>query len=78
MLVEKIVLEDMTDLITASDDSTRSFLVVGNEGVEAVLVEGGEIDTTRHEDGLRDLGDRLKRTLNTIEDSLENTYTQEL
>ena len=78
MLVEKIVLEDMTDLITASDDGTRSFLVVGNEGVEAVLVEGGEIDTTRHEDGLRDLGNRLKWSLNTVKDSLENTCTQEL
>ena len=78
MLVEKIVLEHMTDLISTGDDGTRAFLVVGNEGVEAVLVEGGEINTTRHEDGLRNLGDRLKWSLNTIEDSLENTCTQEL
>ena len=78
MLMEKIILEHMTNLISASDDGTRAFLVVGNEGVEAVLVEGGEIDTTRHEDGLRDLGDGLKWSLNTIEDSLENTCTQEL
>ena len=78
MLMEKIILEHMTNLISTGDDGTWAFLVVGNEGVEAVLVEGGEIDTTRHEDGLRDLGNRLKWSLNTIKDSLENTCTQEL
>ena len=78
MLMEKIILEHMTNLISTGDDGTWAFLMVGNEGIEAVLVEGGEIDTTRHEDGLRDLGNRLKWSLNTIKDSLENTCTQEL
>lgn len=70
MLAEEIVLEDVAKFVTASDERARAFLKVGHESVEFVLIERGQIDTTRHEYGLRDLGDSLERPLNTIEDSL--------
>jgi len=50
MLAEEIVLEDVTELVTTGDDRTWALLVVGHESVELVLVEGGQIDATRHED----------------------------
>ena len=78
MLTEEIVLEDVAELVAAGDERAWALLEVGNERVESVLVEGGQIDATRHEDRIRDLGDGLERSLNSIEDSLENTCRQEL
>lgn len=39
MLMEKVIFENVTDLITASDDGTRSLIVVRHEGVLTILVE---------------------------------------
>ena len=78
MLTEEIILEDVSELVSAGDEGTWALLEVGNERVEFVLVEGGQIDATGHENGIRDLGDGLERSLDSIEDSLENTYSQEL
>jgi len=50
VLVEEVVLEDLTDLVTTSDDGTGAFLEVWYEGVLAVLVQRGKIDTARYED----------------------------
>lgn len=50
VLVEEVVLEDLTDLVTTSDDRTGAFLEVWYEGVLAVLVQRGKIDTARYED----------------------------
>ena len=78
MLVEKIVLEDVTNLVTASDEGAGTHVGVGHERVEAVLVQGGQIDAARHEDGVGHLRNGLERALNSIENSLENTYSHEL
>ena len=78
MLTEEIILENVSELVSAGDEGTWALLEVGNERVEFVLVEGGQIDATGHENGIRDLGDGLERSLDSIEDSLENTYSQEL
>jgi len=75
MLMEKVIFENVTDLITASDDGARALVVVRHESVLTILVEGGEIDTTGHEHRSGDLSDRLQGSLNSVEDSLENTYT---
>jgi len=76
MLVEEIVLENVTDLVTATDEGAGAHGVVGHEGVNAILIEGRKIDTTGHEDRARDLGDGLERSLNSVKDSLENTCTK--
>ena len=78
MLMEKIIFEDMTKLVTASYYGTWGLSRVGDEGVFTVLIKGGKIDTARYKNGSGDLGDSLKRSLNTIENSLENTYAQQL
>ena len=78
MLTEEIILEDVAEFVSAGDERARALLEVGDESVEFVLVEGGQIDTARHEDRIRDLGDGLQRPLNSIENSLENTWRQEL
>ena len=39
-----------------------------------VLIEAGKIDTTRHEHRLRKFRDSFEWSLNSIEDSLEDTY----
>ena len=71
MLIEEVVLKDVTEFVTAGDQ--RAWVEVGrDESVLASLVQRGQIDTARHEDGLRKLGDRLKRSLNSIEDSLQD------
>jgi len=78
MLVEEIVLKNVTNLITASNEGAGGHSEVGHEGVHAVLIEGRKIDTTGHEDRTGDLGDGLERSLNSVKDSLENTCTQKL
>ena len=78
MLVEKIVLEDVTELVATGNERARALAEVGDERVELVLVEGGQIDSTGHKDRIRLFGNRLQGSLDSIEDSLENTYTQEL
>ena len=50
MLMEKIILEDMTNLITAGDDRARLLIVVRDEGVDAILVEVGQLNATGDED----------------------------
>ena len=76
MVTEEIVLEDVTELVSASNERAWALLEVGDERVEFVLVERGQIDATRHEDRIRDRGDRLERPLNSIENGLENTCPQ--
>jgi len=78
MFGEEIVLEHVSELVTTSNHRAWGLFEVRDESVFAVLIKGGEIDTTGHEYGTRDLGNGLKRSLDTIENSLENTYTQEL
>lgn len=50
MLMEKIILEDMTNLITTGDDRARLLIVVRDEGVDAILVEVGQFNATGDED----------------------------
>ena len=50
MLTEEIILEDVAEFVSAGDERARALLEVGDESVEFVLVEGGQIDTARHED----------------------------
>ena len=73
MLVEEVILEDVTEFVTASADGTWALLGVRDEGVLAVLIKRGQIDATGHEDRVGDLSDSLQRSLNSIKDSLENT-----
>ena len=73
MLVEEVILEDVTEFVTAGADGTWALLWVRDEGVLAVLIKRGQIDATGHEDRVGDLSDSLQRSLNSIKDSLENT-----
>ena len=78
MVTEEIILEDVAEFVSAGDERAGALLKVGDEGVEFILVEGGQIDAARHEDRIRDLGNGLQRPLNSIENSLENTWRQEI
>jgi hypothetical protein len=50
--------------------------VSGVPGPEAVLVERGNIHTAGHEHGSCHFSDGLEGTLNSIKDSLEDSYKQ--
>ena len=50
MLVEEVVLEDLTDFVATSYDGAGAFLEVWHESVLAVLIQRGKIDTARYED----------------------------
>ena len=78
MLREEIILEDVANLVATGNERSVAHLEVGDERVQLVLVKGGQIDATGDEDGTRNLCDGLEGSLDSIEDSLENTYTQEL
>ena len=78
MLREEIILEDVANLVATGNERSGAHLEVGDERVQLVLVKGGQIDATGDEDGTRNLCDGLEGSLDSIEDSLENTYTQEL
>ena len=77
MVTEEIVLKDVAELVTASDERAWAHREVGDERVEFVLVERGQIDAARHENRIRDRGDRLQWSLNSIENGLENTYPKD-
>ena len=77
VLMEKIIFEDMTNLVTTSDDGAWLLIVIGHEGVQAVLVEVVQLDTAGHEDGSRDSSDGLEGSLNSVKDSLQNTCTRD-
>lgn len=49
MLREEIVLEHVSELVTTSNERTWGLFEVGDEGVFAGLIKGGEIDTTGYE-----------------------------
>lgn len=72
VLVEQIVLEDSTKDITTNDELTN-LEVLGSEFPQLVLVEGGNIDTTGNENGFRKGGDSLEGSLDTVENSLQDT-----
>ena len=78
MITEEIILKDMTKLVTAGDERAWALLEVRDERVESVLIERGQIDAARHEDRIRDLGNRLQRSLNSIKNCLEDTCPQVL
>ena len=59
MLMEKIIFEDMTKLVTTSYYGTWGLSRVGDEVILAILIKGGKIDTTRYKNGLGDLGNGL-------------------
>mmetsp|Transcript_34292 Transcript_34292/g.45169 ORF Transcript_34292/g.45169 Transcript_34292/m.45169 type:complete len:377 (-) Transcript_34292:682-1812(-) len=76
MLGEEVVLEDLTNAVTADDEVANLLGGVGGEHVGLVLVEAVDDDATGDEDGLELVGDSLERSLNTVEDIFQNTGTE--
>jgi len=79
---EKVVLIGCSENISANNPISRAE-VAGRESPKRLLVEGRHIDSTRDEDvtgqvvfGLALLCDSLEGPLNSIEDSLQNTWSQ--
>lgn len=73
VLGEKIIFETNTNLVTTADEVALLELE-GRPVPLLVLVEGGDVDTTGHEDGARVLGDGLEGSLDTVENSFQDTY----
>lgn len=72
VLVEKRVLPDDTEDITASD--VVADLVLGRLEIPLLgSVKGWNIDTTRNVDAVGDVGDTLQRALNTVVDGFHET-----
>ena len=76
MLVEEIVLEGGSNNVTSLHEISLHEAVSGVPGPEAVLVERGNIHTAGHEHGSCHFSDGLEGTLNSIKDSLEDSYKQ--
>ena len=74
MLGEKIILKHTTELVTSGDQATHG-QSLWSESVLLVLVKAWQVNTTWDEDRLGHLGNSLKWTLDSVKDSLENTYT---
>ena len=73
MVREKIVLENGAETVTTGNQRAR-LESLGGERVLLRLVQAGQIDTARHEHTPTDFSDCLKRALNSVENSLKDTY----
>ena len=76
MLGEEVVLEDLADAVAADDEVAELLAGVRREHEWLVLVEAVNHDATRHEHRLELVGNSLQRTLNTVEDILQNACPQ--
>lgn len=79
---EEVVLIGGSENISTNNSITR-LDIAGGESPKSILVQGRHIDSTRDEDitgqvilGLALLCDSLEGPLNSIEDSLQNTWSQ--
>jgi len=72
VLREQIILEDGTEDISTNDE-LANLEVLGGEFPKLILVEGGNVDTTGDEHRLGKGGDGLEGSLDTIENSLQDT-----
>ena len=70
MLIEEIIFEDVSKLVTTGNERAWAFFEIWHERVQFVLIKRGKIDTTRYEHRVGDLRDSFQWSLNTIEDSL--------
>ena len=75
MLGEEVVLESRSKNISANNHISNLHLR-GSEVPQFVLIERGHIDTTRYKEIFALLSDSLEGSLNSIEDSLQDTYTR--
>lgn len=72
VLLEQIVLESVTNHITACDDIADLEISVRSVFPVLVLIEAWHIDTTGHEHGSGELSDGLEGSLNTIENCVQD------
>ncbi len=73
MLIEQIVFESASEHITSNDKLAFLETLQGSVVPKLVLVEGWDVNTTGHEDTLGDSSDSLEGTLDTVENSFEDT-----
>lgn len=72
VLSEEIVLESLTNHITASNNVALLKELAWVEVVKPVLVKRWHIDTTRDENTLGNLGNGLQWSLNSVKNGLED------
>lgn len=73
VLSKEVVLVSLTNDITTSNDIAWFKELAWVEGVKSVLIKGRYIDTTWDEHTLRNFGNCFQRSLNSVENSLEDT-----
>jgi hypothetical protein len=73
MVLEQRILVHITELISSSDKVTNLKFCVGVEIPKLVLVEAWELDTSWDKHTVSSGSNLLKRSLDTIENSFQDT-----
>lgn len=76
MILEKRVLVHITKDITAGNHGALLEGLVWTERPELVLVEAWQLDTSGNENTLCPIGDVFQWSLNSVENSLQNTWSE--
>jgi hypothetical protein len=76
MVLEKSVFIDEADDIASRDEGADPEVFVGLEAPVPVLVQAWQFDTSGDEDTLGDIGNFCKRSLNSVENSLQYTWSE--
>ena len=73
MLIVEVILEHASDLVTSSNERVLFEVLEWSEFPKTILIKAWKIHTTWHKHTLGDFCDCFQRSLNSIEDSLEDT-----
>lgn len=76
MGLEKGVLIDNTKDVTATNGSSGSEVLAWLEGPHLLLVQAWQLDTSWDENTLCDISDFFQWSLNSIENCLQNTWSE--
>lgn len=76
MVVEKIVFEDVSEDLTSSNDTSNLDFLIRIVLPSLNDIESRDLNTLRDEDTSRFLSNMFKRTLNPVENVLENTWSK--
>ena len=74
MFIEKIIFKGGTNYISSGHQVSNFQSFSRGEVPSLLLIEGGHINTSGHENAAREMSNSLEGSLDTIENVLKNTY----